>query len=756
MSKTLNDEVGDDDASESSSVYTDASESYPSLESGHEGDIDEESIHEIMESVNNFRQRHQHSNTKKLENDANGTISSLARSASRRSQRERMRSSDSNSGSFSNSTMSAGTSMSSFSQKGDLVLPQGFILNADNVDFGQDKSIRSPLTPKNTVYYEEIFVDPVKDVDIGPTLRFFCGWSPCCCCLFNKNASSDENSEKENDDTETGQDETYYSNEYSTVKSARSTLVPMLRSQIPATNPYPVNKNALGLLILNLFYHLGSSLWTGTVFSIYLYQILPGDSNTSIGIVEGIKIASRLLVTAFCNATFDSKEDPESSFFTRPTFLKIGGVITLAATVAQITLLSYISQIYHRYPDDDSLEHVHVLSGDHFLVLQAFCILAVLWGIQSGVVLNQNGPAPSLFKDSIYAEVKNDYIFFYHILSILSNTVGALISLLLFIFLRAKDWNIKDLTVIMYVGMGFQLLAGCSMFLQKLKWKNDQALQRPSPPPTPPPPQTMTITTGRTSNHNANSQLSSATTLWERRRWIPYLLFSHHFLFNTGSGMIVPFFPLFFKINCDFGPTSILGIFTILPLLNEVFSQFLYSLYSRFRFAHFETYLLSKSEGVIFLFLIVFSQLLDDFKEQGTFWIACMFLLRTICVNSGSYVEDNFFYEASVASVAQIGLINEGMMKGLKKRWSARLEIGKICSYAFGAVIGGMSVDAFDGEYGRMFLIAACLQTIGIAVLLSLYQLIPKQSRIYENSSVEESEDDVFTDHDDSLEQLLL
>lgn len=712
---------------EESSLASSYSYSLQSLESRADADVDDESIDDILQSVKTFRKLYRPGNDESalpptdIHSDAESIIS-------------------------------AATSISSFTNDG---LPTAYLLQGnynpngglgerssekgsddeseqDRDQGGEQDVNHTPVSASTYVYYEKIFVDPVRDIDIAPALRFCCGWSPCCCCLYNKN-----HTEKDDDEYDHDFEETYNPDDYSTVRSVRTTRVPVLPSEIPKYNPYPVNKNALGLFFLNLFYHFGSSLWTGTVLSVYLYQILPRNMNTGIGIFEGIKIISRLIVTAFCSTNWKDKninQDDEAIFLTRPTLMKIGGGLTLVAAVAQISLLAYIENSFDPDTDDDVLQ-----SDEHHLVFQSFCILAMLWGIQSGFNQNRNGPAISLFRDSIYAELKRDYLTFYHLLSVLSSSLGALFSIILFLSLRAKDWNVRDLSTIMYFGMAIEIFAGCSMFFQKTKWKNGED-EPTSPQQTPVAPVTVV---------GANVR-PSAIIIRRRRRWVPRLLFIHYLFFNVGSGMILPFFPLFFKINCSLGPTSIQTIFMLLPLLNELFSQLLYTAYTKLRLSDMETFLFAKLEGVIFLYLIILSQLWEAFGS-ATFWIACAFILRTVCVNSSTHVEDKIFTEATTIPSA---LTVSGPSEA-QKRWSSRFEIVKILSYSFGAVIGGMSADSFKGKYGQMFLIAALFQTSGLLILGFMYPLVPKSNRSQTDEG-EDSDSEAFTQHDDSLEQLLL
>jgi len=669
-------------------------------------DVDQEGINDILQSVNNFRQRHQ--NPSSTDSISLSEISSSLHAENHDNRQERNQ-------------------------------------DSDDDDYEKDviesSSTQDPQRLRNN--NSDIYVDPVRDLDISPILRFLCGWAPCCCCLYKQ---------PRNDSTVgSSAYETIDSIAYDTLDSGYATDNNDPNAEF---NPYPVNKNALGFLVLNLFYHLASAIWTGTVFSIYLYQILPNAKNAGVGIVEGIKIVSRLLVTIFFHSQQKDKDtDEEGSVFqwTRPTMMKIGGVITIVAAISQTVFLAFISQNYPTETTDDFIQRDDYIQGfsslfekdEYYLILQGFSILSMLWGIQSGIILNRNGPTVSLFRDSIYEQLKRDYLTFYHILAVLSSTVGTLLSIFLFILLRARDWNINDLANIMYVGMGIEIFAGFTMFLPKSIWTNGE--DEVIPPPTPV--QTMV--------HNP---YETADMIRKRRRWVPRILFAHYVLFNTGSGMILPFFPLFFDIQCHLSPMSIQSIFMFLPILNEIFSQFLYNVYTKFQLSDMETFVFAKAEGVIFLYLIILTQFFDFFDKEP-FWIACMFILRTVCVNSSSYVEEKIYTEATSLTVPAT---DANFMSPNKKQkaWSTRFEAVKIISYSIGAVVGGIFVDTFGGRYGPMFLIAAVSQSLALLILGYMFQFVPNQIRrempIARPMVDEESEDEIYTHHDESIEQLLL
>lgn len=560
------------------------------------------------------------------------------------------------------------------------------------------------LTQSSSSSWSEIYVDPVRDVDIAPCLRGVCGCMPCCCCLYNEVPDEDDD---EYVDFGGGDDE-------------RSR-----RPRRPKHNPFPVNRNVLSILFLTVFFSVADSLWKGTVFSAYLYET-DGGRNEYVGYVLSIQMLARLVVSF-----------PGQPCVGPSTMMKIGGVITLMATMGQTYIVAWLRVNHQDNRDPNGAETL-----EHRLAFYGFCVAAVLWGAASGLVLE--GPTLVLFNESLYTEGKRGYLVVKELLTVLSNVVGPLISIIVFAACgHNRAWKQDDLVLVLYVGMGLEVIVGALMFAQKDEWildgdgmdgsiaTNDEQYHMYD--------RSVAGTKSRQGQGDvsgvddddgaAAAETGSAVVMENMpssdqdracyKSVVPALFYLHNLIFAAGSGLSVQFFPLYFMNVLKMSPLQVQSVFMVLPILMKTAAQTLPFFSRKLCFSTMETIFFAKAISVTALYFISLS---DESSTIGDLtipragagaFVVVLYLLRTVSSNA-VYPMEMMLLSSSRAFFHS---------SNRRKEWWRQFHKTAIVASAVGAAVGGLLVDRYG--YARVFLCTAVTQSAAVLLLGSLVPIVP-------------------------------
>lgn len=306
-----------------------------------------------------------------------------------------------------------------------------------------------------------------------------------------------------------------------------------------------VNHNVFLNLLLAALYGVSCSLSSGTAYAAYL-QKLGHDRNSPFGDIEAVYGLATLVTALPVGIAADR--------LGRSKVIRAGGVLLLLTTFVQAGIIEWVGIS----PNDTHMSIALWLLGG----------MNVFWGIAEGVV---DGPCSALFADSTPEGERSKYYNYLFICFSAASAVGPLVSIILFQTL-GDDWNMFDLRIVIFVGLGMEIFNACLMLLYDDKKALEENGERDSDND-----ESITdeqyLDNNDGENWDAQELADMATsTLRKRQEWIPYIIFAQDMIASIGSGMTIKFFPLFFKDEIGMTPSQVQAIFCISPLVMAITS----------------------------------------------------------------------------------------------------------------------------------------------------------------------------------------
>lgn len=322
--------------------------------------------------------------------------------------------------------------------------------------------------------------------------------------------------------------------------------------RVPESKPSKFTHNVVLCLVLTGVSGMADSLWAGTAIVAYLY-IITNDSNGEVGYVEACQGAAMLLTALPIGYIADK--------YSRSLACCIGGVCNLIAAAC----------IVYTVATDRS--YVWLLGS------------MSLYGAGSGVI---SGPVQALYADSIPTGDRSEMYTYLFSTYLLVGMIGPAITIVIFQTDGLGDWSLDELRIVLYVGMGLQVVVAALLFFfddkKALGKESEQnfALDSPNASGQSQQPQQSQQSQqqqspekeddlarkllsegvsegfGEVGGASASSaEAEAARTRRLRTEMIPWITFVASLLTALGSGMTIKFFPLFFKNECNMSPTTV-------------------------------------------------------------------------------------------------------------------------------------------------------------------------------------------------------
>lgn len=367
-------------------------------------------------------------------------------------------------------------------------------------------------------------------------------------------------------------------------------------------------------------------------------------------------------------------------------------------------------------------------------------IIMALWGVGDGVV---NGPCMALFADSTPEGQRSSYFTYMFVAFTGASACGPLVSIVLFQTL-GDDWDLYHLRIVIYVGLVLEIVTSVvMMFFDDRKAldensgddgeddddDNDGSNTRGDDDQG-----GNGTTTGRRRSTEGPDEVftdeeplgggdvpPASTSLRQRQRWVPYIVFAQGLIFAMGSGMTVKFFPLFFKDEVGMSPSQVQIVYVIVPFVMVLASTLCTRLAGPVGFGRVQTMLLFSSLGVSMLYAMVFFK---SYLDHHPFLLVPVYVLRTSLMNASYPIQES--------------ILMDFVPKKERARWKS-LDSVASASWCGSAALGGWLADKYDYTY--TFLITAVLQTIGILVWCLLLPLVPREEGNREEEDEEEEEE---------------
>ena len=443
------------------------------------------------------------------------------------------------------------------------------------------------------------------------------------------------------------------------------------------------NQNVVMTIVLCTFYGLADNLWSGTVFAAYLL-ILNNGSSSAVGYVEAANGLAGLFTALPVGYIADK--------YGRSKVIKFGGVMLIITVVLQVLLTNWVGI------DEEALANDSKKVDRSFLL---FMGVMSLWGLAGGVV---NGPVQALYADSTPRGTRSQYYVWLFTAYMLSSCAGPLVAIILFQYL-GDDWNLADLRTVIFCGMGLELLAGATMFF----FDDDKALEEGDDQTNDDDSRCDKSVDESIDEHFKNHNENASKDLIERRKRIPYILFTLSLLVSFGSGMTVKFFPLFFKDTVGLSPSAVQTIYLIVPIAMVIFSTVNQKLAKKI--GRVQTCIIVKILGLAGLYALIFFK---DYLNSHPYVIVPVYVWRTGMMNSTYPLEES--------------ILMDFVPKNQRGRWKSLESVSQF-GWCGSAMLGGIFSDAHDGDYTFTFLITALLQTAGSLGFFWLIPLIPKDEK---------------------------
>jgi MFS family permease len=505
---------------------------------------------------------------------------------------------------------------------------------------------------------------------------------------------------------------------------------------------YPVNHNVLLTLLVDVVYGISESLWGGTVFAAYIKKI-GGGQNGPVGNIEAINGLAVLLSALPVGYLADR--------YGRSKVIFAGGVLIVITASLHIWLTHWIGVDVDTNDATQPHQAQSVSSPQTALALTLLAAVMGLWGVGGGIV---SGPCQALYADSTPAGDRSKYYHYMFVCYLLASCMGPILSIILF-QTTGDDWDLQSLQIIIYVGLGLELVnAILMMFFDDAKALDegddhnaqDNSTTEPlliRQPQTDPELQIADIDMWEESDaeiENANDDSHGDECLQTRRRWIPYILLMSGTIMAIGSGMTVKFFPLFFKDQVGMSPTQVQIIYVLVPIVMAIFSGLGTSVASWF--GRVQTSLVLQLTGVACLVTMVAFQPYLDGEHHNTsnthkILLVLIYVLRTALMNAPYPLQES--------------ILMDFVPKHERARWKS-LESISAFGWCGSAALGGYLSDKYD--YTVTFFITACIQLIGTLSLVLLLPLVPSREQDLSNTTSQRTEDN--EEQDPVEEQSLL
>lgn len=458
-----------------------------------------------------------------------------------------------------------------------------------------------------------------------------------------------------------------------------------------------VNHNVFLNLILAVLYGISGSLWNGTAYVAYLKK-LGHDRNGPLGDIEAVS-GLATLVTALPVGYLADR-------LGRSKVITAGGILLLGTTVLQVGVMEYVGTD----PSSHQAETALFLLG----------MIMWFWGVGDGVV---NGPCAALYADSTPKGKRSMYYNYLFACYSGASAVGPLVSIMLFQTL-GDDWSLYDLRVVIYAGLGLELLNSILMMMFDDKKALDQAEDDSD-----------------MSNNKTNAEVqeggevpvnevetdssSSLTPLQKRQQWIPYIIFVQGIIFAIGSGMTIKFFPLFFKDEVGMSPSQVQIIYCAVPFAMVICSTISSKVAAK-GVGRVQTQLLSRFLGISLLYSMVFFK---NYLDHHPYLLVPIYVMRTSFMNACYPLQES--------------ILMDFVPRDLRGRWKS-LDAVAAFGWCGSAAFGGWLADKYDYTY--TFFLTAVTQSIGLGVWALLLPLVPRN----ENASTGDSMDELH--HDEAVD----
>ena len=419
---------------------------------------------------------------------------------------------------------------------------------------------------------------------------------------------------------------------------------------------------------------LGRGIWMGNVLSAYIYYF-SNKSNITLG-QTSLAMGLTMTVFVFPAGYFADK-------FRRDIILKIASVFGCVSLVV-------------------------IIFGNNMLSI--FVSLA-LWGLYQALTR----PAlESILADSLESGRRSRTYSWLHLVRQTAMSIGPFISVLLFYFF-GDEWELPVLKNVMIVGILITFISIISM-----EFFNDKKSLGSVSESIKQEPEVDEIYDDYNHNNNLRLRLSKRTKL------IPYILVSSNVMIGIGAGMTIKFFPIFFIEVYNLRPMwvqVIMGFTAVFTGLSALLAQ-----------------KLSMRRGrplMIFMFQLSATLCLFGLVFYPSVWLLVpLFIARGSLMNAGQPLSRSILMDV--------------VPKKNRGKWNSLETLAWGFFWNFSALIGGYLVgdtpprvfwtldvlinqnplEAYVPRFWLVFLVTACVYTVGILPILLLIPLVKGETFI--------------------------
>jgi len=385
------------------------------------------------------------------------------------------------------------------------------------------------------------------------------------------------------------------------------------------------------------------------------------------------------------------------------------------------------------------------------------CVGLSLFGFAGGVM---NGPTQALLADSLPTGSRDSYYNHLFVLYLLGSVVGPVVCIVLFSIWNGGyasqtkgDWPLKDLRILLLIGLGLELPVAILMFcfsdeaalgkesegISEAGQENEKAeenmgnLYEPLMPndedgaaktedgPVGASSEAVTSLQPKTEEGEKEKEVdeeeAEEEAAWEAWMldasrmtgcWgiltvhhIPYVLFASDVVISLASGMTIKFFPLFFKDDCKMSLPEVQTVYAVVPLAMAISSTLGTS------FSH----LLGRVQTVLLLRFVGLSCfasmiLLYNYKFSPIY-VVVAYICRTALMNCTYPLEE--------------GILMDYVPKSQRAKWKA-LESVSSFGWCGSAAIGGVIADKHG--YTFCFLVTIAMQSCATLIYSSLVMVV--------------------------------
>lgn len=316
-----------------------------------------------------------------------------------------------------------------------------------------------------------------------------------------------------------------------------------------------------------------------------------------------------------------------------------------------------------------------------WVMLTAMC----LWGLGRGVV---DGPVQALYADSVPTGLRSKYFMYLFLCFWTGGLLGPAVTIVIFVS-QSNGWTTFELSLCIFIAVGLKMVnAVLLLFL-----RDSNALGREA--------DHATVETPQVPEKAAEEGRRLSRSCSEPSYLIPLCVILASLVSQSGAGMTVKFFPLFFKNDCGMSPAGVQGVYLAVPVMMMTAGT-LSGMLGR-KIGRVQTVLLFKGLSVLFLFLLVY---LRAFRHRW-YVVVPIFLLQT-CFGGSTYPLEE-------------SIIMDYTPRGTRGRWKS-LESVATFGWCGSAALGGWLVDRFN--YSFTFSITASIQAVSLLFWARLLPLV--------------------------------